>query len=214
MPQYFTVIDLLKNYSIEDNDILVKAENHSLTFNLTETFQILLEKNIKDTDIICTILDLNDNDYMNLKNIVKILNEKQILNESILNKILIFTPIEKLFNACAQLEKLELLTTETLDKIMTEDIDNRVSELTKPFPIKNTYLYLKATYGSTIKWSLGCGLGLGGTYYLIASFKLLAINILNSHPLIGAAIIASSILILFILSKTFSEYFPQKIPNF
>lgn len=213
MPRYFTVKDLLQAHSIEDKNVYDKAENHHSSISLIETFQILLEKNLKDTQILCSIIELDECNLYFLKSMIEILKQNEILHEDILKKILEFTPSEKLFRACVKLDSLGILTTETLAKIMIDDIDNKVLELTKPFPIKNTYLYIKATYGSSMKWGLGCGLGFGGGYYILASLKVLAIGILNSHPLIGAAVIASSILILFLLSKACSEYFPQKKPS-
>ena len=213
MHYYFNIEDFLKDNNIEDANIIEKAKTHDSPFSISELFQNLFEKDIKDTLIILKILDLDSEKLSNLSYIIEKLNQNQILDKEILNKVLEFPHFEKLSIACIRLSHFKLLTAETLKSIMTEEIDNKVLELTKPFPITQTYLYFTHHYGSSIKWSLGCCLGLGTTYYILAQFKLLGMSALHAHPLLGAALITAVILIIFLLSKACSQFIPQKSPS-
>lgn len=211
MPRYFYVTDLFKEYQIEDEILFQHIENSSVFYtDWIEIFEILFKNNIKNIELLRTISKniIDPLTAHQFESLIKLLASQKILDEEIVTQILDFKNFKKVFEGYIQLNDVNLLNRKTCSQIMVTDIENQVQKLTKPFPIKKSYLYFLRNYTSPIQWGLGLGFGLGISivFCLQAGLKWLALSALSAHPLIGIALISLSAAFLFILGKACLEF--------
>ncbi len=210
MPRYFNIKDLLKDHEIDDN-ILLNNIQESGCYDSTDIFQILLENNIHQIELLQDVSKiLNEEQAQHyFKSVIELLVSQNSFDEATLVQIIKFKEFPKVYVACLQLNDCKLLNKETLKQILTPEIEKQVQLLTKSFPIKKSYLYFKRHYTFPIKWGLGLGLGISLGLYWLASLKILCFSALIAHPVIGIALICSSTALLFFFGKIGHEIASQ-----